>query len=296
MLEIKLIVCPIDFSEFSIRAYQYALSLAEHYRAKLVAHHIVELWRYPYAEYVAAQGNYAEFCRALREGGREKLQEFVKNHTHDQIEPELAVHEGTAPDSILSFAQERKTDLIVMGTHGRRGYDRMVLGSVTNRVMRTAPCPVVAICKPPHESTAAGEERHRVHHLHRILFCTDFSENSERALNYAISATAEYNSELTLLHVLEGTPTSSKMEEAIATTTQQLDKLIPEEGRKTLKIKTAVRIGKPYQEIIQLALEAQIDLVVLGVHGRGALDLAVFGSTTNRVLQLGPCPVLAVPV
>jgi nucleotide-binding universal stress UspA family protein len=296
MLEIKLIVCPIDFSEFSIRAYQYALSLAEHYRAKLVAHHIVELWRYPYAEYVAAQGNYAEFCRALREGGREKLQEFVKNHTHDQIEPELAVHEGTAPDSILSFAQERKTDLIVMGTHGRRGYDRMVLGSVTNRVMRTAPCPVVAICKPPHESTAAGEERHRVHHLHRILFCTDFSENSERALNYAISATAEYNSELTLLHVLEGTPTSSKMEEAIATTTQQLDKLIPEEGRKTLKIKTAVRIGKPYQEIIQLALEAQIDLVVMGVHGRGALDLAVFGSTTNRVLQLGPCPVLAVPV
>jgi nucleotide-binding universal stress UspA family protein len=296
MLEIKLIVCPIDFSEFSIRAYDYALSLAEHYRAKLVAQHIVELWRYPYAEYVAAQGNYAEFCRALSEGGKEKLREFVKKHTRDQIQPELAVHEGTAPDSILSFAQERKADLIVMGTHGRRGYDRMVLGSVTDRVMRTAPCPVVAICKPPHESTVAGEERHRVHHLNRILFCTDFSENSERALNYAISAAAEYNSELTLLHVLEGTPTSSKMEEAIATTTQQLDKLIPEERRKTLKIKTTVRIGKPYPEIIQLALEAQIDLVVMGVHGRGALDLAVFGSTTNRVVQLGPCPVLAVPV
>jgi nucleotide-binding universal stress UspA family protein len=296
MLEIKLIVCPIDFSEFSIRAYDYALSLAEHYRAKLVAQHIVELSRYPYAEYVAAQGNYAEFCRTLREAGKEKLREFVKNHTHDQIEPELAVHEGTAPDSILSFAQERNADLIVMGTHGRRGYDRMVLGSVTNRVMRTAPCPVVAISKPPHESTAAGQERHRVHHLNRILFCTDFSENSERALNYAISAAAEYNSELTLLHVLEGTPTSSKMQEAIATTTQQLDKLIPEERRKALKIKTAVRIGKPYQEIIQVVLEAQIDLVVMGVHGRGALDLAVFGSTTNRVVQLGPCPVLAVPV
>jgi nucleotide-binding universal stress UspA family protein len=295
MLEIKLIVCPIDFSEFSIRAYDYALSLAEHYRAKLVAQHIVELSRYPYAEYVAAQGNYAEFCRTLREAGKEKLRGFVKNHTHDQIEPELAVHEGTAPDSILSFAQERNADLIVMGTHGRRGYDRMVLGSVTNRVMRTAPCPVVAISKPPHESTAAGQERHRVHHLNRILFCTDFSENSERALNYAISAAAEYNSELTLLHVLEGTPTSSKMQEAIATTTQQLDKLIPEERRKALKIKTAVRIGKPYQEIIQVALEAQIDLVVMGVHGRGALDLAVFGSTTNRVVQLGPCPVLAVP-
>jgi hypothetical protein len=69
-----------------------------------------------------------------------------------------------------------------MGTHGRRGYDRLVLGSVTNRVMRKTPCPVLAICKPPHESGAAatGEERAHVHHLNRILFCTDFSENSER--------------------------------------------------------------------------------------------------------------------
>src|ERR1700758_770423 len=189
MLEIKLILCPIDFSEFSIRAYHYAQSVAEHYRAKLVAQHIVELSRYPYSDYVASQGDYAEFCRALQEGGKEELREFVQNQTQGDIQPELVVHEGAAPDSILSFAQAQKTDLIVMGTHGRRGYDRVVLGSVTNRVMRRAPCPALAICKPPHESAAEGEERHHVHRLQRILFCTDFSENSHRALNYAISAT-----------------------------------------------------------------------------------------------------------
>jgi nucleotide-binding universal stress UspA family protein len=143
---------------------------------------------------------------------------------------------------------------------------------------------------------ASGKERGRVHHLSRILFCTDFSENSERALNSALSVRAEYDAELILLHVLEGVPSSAKMEEAVATAMEQLDKLIPPEGRKTVKIKTAVRIGKPYQQIIQLAQEAQIDLVAMGVRGRGALDLAVFGSTTYRVLQLGPCPVLAVPV
>ncbi len=300
MLEIKLILCPIDFSEFSTRAYRYALSLAEHYRAKLVAQHIVELSRYPYADYVASTGDYAEFCRVLREGAKEQLQEFVKNHTHDQIHPELLVHQGAAPDCILSFAQAQKTDLIVMGTHGRRGYDRLVLGSVTDRVMRRAPCPVLAICKPPHEpmaaDMAAGEERGHVHHLSRILFCTDFSENSEKALNYAISATAEYGAELTLLHVLEEVPSPAKTEAAIATATEQLDKLIPSEERKTLKIKTAVRRGKPYQQIIQLVLEAQIDMVTMAVRGRGAVDLAVFGSTTYRVLQLGPCPVLAVHV
>ena len=70
MLEIKLILCPIDFSEFSVRAYQHALSLAEHYRAKLVAQHVVELWRYPYAEYAASPGDYERFSQALREGGK----------------------------------------------------------------------------------------------------------------------------------------------------------------------------------------------------------------------------------
>jgi nucleotide-binding universal stress UspA family protein len=296
MLEIKLILCPVDFSEFSIRAYHHTLSLAEHYGAKMVALHIVELSRYPYADYVAATGDYAEFSRTLREGGQLRLEAFVKTHSHHTIQPELVVHEGTAPDCILSHAEKNSADLIVMGTHGRRGYDRVVLGSVTNRVMRRASCPVLATCEPQHESGTEGHEASHVHRLDRILFCTDFSENSERALSYAISATDEYGAELTLLHVLEDTRNPSKAAEALATVTQQLDKLIPSQIRKALKIKTAVRVGKPYQQIIELALESQTDMIVMGVRGRGALDLAVFGSTTYRVLQLGPCPVLAVHV
>lgn len=294
MLEIKLILCPIDFSEFSVRAYRYALSLAQHYRAQVVAQHIVEIWRYPSVGFVAYAHLYDEFCQAVRQSGTEQLQQFVKNHTHDQIHPELVVQLGVAPDSILSFAQARKTDVIVMGTHGRRGYDHLMLGSVTDRVMRSAPCPVLAVSQPPHDSMATGEQRS--HRLNRILYCTDFSENSERALNYAISATEEYDAELTLLHVLEEVQSPAKSEHAIAAATEQLDKLIPPEKRKTLKIKMAVRIGKPYRQVIQLALEAQIDMVTMGVRGRGALNLAVFGSTTYRVMQLGPCPVLAVPV
>jgi nucleotide-binding universal stress UspA family protein len=293
-LKIKLILCPIDFSEFSVTAYQHALSVAEHYRAKLVAQHIVELWRHPAADFVASAGLYEEYSQALRESGKEQLKEFVKKHTNDEIQPELVVQTGVAADSILSFAQLQKADVIVMGTHGRRGFDRLMLGSVTDRVMRTAPCPVLVASKPPQGSVAVGKERGHVHHLSRILFCADFSENSEGALKYAISATAEYDAELTLLHVVEGVPSQAETEEAMAAAAERLDKLIPLEGRKTLKIKTAVRIGKPYAQIIQLALETQIDLVTMGVRGRGALDVAVFGSTTYRVMQLGSCPVLAV--
>lgn len=295
-MEIKRIHCPVDFSEFSIRAYHHALSLAEHYRAKLVAQHVVEISRYPYADYAATAGDYADFRRALREGGEEQLREFVKKHAHDQVHSEIMVHEGTAADCILSFAQKQEADLIVMGTHGRRGYDRLVIGSVTDRVMRRTSCPVLAICKPMPDSAPEIQEPGHVHHLNRILFCTDFSENSERALNYALSATDEYRAELTLLHVLEEVPSPDKMERAIATASEQLDKLIPAQQRKTVNIRTAVRVGKPYREIIRLATEAQVDLVAMAVRGRGALDLAVFGSTTYRVLQLGPCPVLAVHV
>src|SRR5258705_11190646 len=98
MPEIKLILCPIDFSEFSVRAYQHALSLAEHYRAKLVAQHVVELWRYPYADYAASLADYERFRQALRAAGQEQLEEFVKNHNHDEIQPQLVVQQVMPAD------------------------------------------------------------------------------------------------------------------------------------------------------------------------------------------------------
>ena len=296
MLEIKLILCPIDFSEFSVRAYRHALSLAEHYRARLVAQHVVELWRYPSLGFDASADLYDGFCEAMRENGMEQLQKFVKDHHYGEVRPELVVQEGMAADFILAFAEAQKADVLVMGTHGRRGYDRLMLGSVTDRVMRRSPCPVLAVNKLPEDLTTAGAAPGHGHRLRQILFCTDFSENSERALSYALSATAEYDAELTLLHVLEEAPSHAKTDAAIAAATERLDKLVPAEAGKTLKIKTVVRIGKPYKQIIQYAQEKQVDVVAMGVRGRGALDLAVFGSTTYRVMQLGPCPVLAVQI
>jgi len=295
MLEIKLILCPVDFSEFSVRAYRHARSVAQHYRAHLVVLHIVELWRYPSLSFVPAGTAYDETCQALCEKGKQELQELVKSNTIAEGSlPELVVEQGNAADSILTFATKLGTDAIVMGTHGRRGYDRMMLGSVAERVMRNAPCPVLVVNKPPDDLSTASTEAGQEHRLHRILFCTDFSENSEQALNYAISATTEYDAELSLLHVLE--EKSAKTDEVIAAATQQLERLIPAEVRKRLNTRFAVRVGKPYEQIIQFAKEAHPDIVAMGVRGRGSLDLAVFGSTTYRVIQLGPCPVLAVHI
>ncbi len=289
MADIRRILCPTDFSEFSDIAFRYALSIAQHYGSKLFVEHVVELWQHPEAAFVPAH-YYVEFRSHLLHKGEEELQRFVKNHANNGFRPEPVVEQGIAADAILALAEAEEVDLIVMGTHGRRGFDRLMVGSVTERVLRKASCPVLAVHKPSRDFLSLREQDPV--RLNRILFCTDFSENSRQALSYALSLTAEYNAELALLHVLKDIPGVSVIDEAIAM--EQLDNLIPPEKLKAGRIRSMVRKGSAYEQIIQFSLETQPDIVIMAVRGRGSLNLAVFGSTTYRVIQLGPCPVLAV--
>jgi nucleotide-binding universal stress UspA family protein len=291
-MQLKSILCPIDFSDFSVAAYQHALSLAEYYKARIVALHIVELWKYPFADYAAQEADYAKFSRALNEGGHAKLQRFMREYSQGRVEPELMVHQGSAAKCILSIAEKESIEVIVMGTHGRGGFDRLVLGSTTDRVVRKAVCPVLIVSKASH--TALCTEPDGRHRLKRILCCTDFSHHSERARGYAISLAAEYGAELTLLHVAERCQDLAKMDAIIAERTQELDKLLSETERKNLKVKLVVKSGKPYEEIVRHATDDQASLIIMTARGGDAVDRAVFGSTTYRVIQLGPCSVLAI--
>lgn len=294
MPQIKQILCPVDFSEPSARAYDSAQSLARHYQARLFLQHVVDLILPSYAYYADAI-YITEVFQTIREGAQKQLQDFAKLHARCGVQPECLVSEGGVTESILSFAAVQKVDLIVMGAHGLKGVDRAALGSVTAKVLRKAWCPVL-VNRRPKQAFAAPEATQASIRLHRVIFCTDFSDPARRALDYALSVAAEYDAEITLLHVSEDVQTLANIQEAIAMVTKQLDKLIPTEGGKAGKIKTMVRIGKAYEQIIQFALEIQADLLIMAVRGRNALDLAVFGSTTYRAIQLGPCSVLAVRV
>jgi len=238
--------------------------------------------------------SYERICQQLRADAEEKLQQFAECHARTEIRPQCFVQDGWVTDLILSQAEERAANLIVMGTHGLRGIDRLMLGSVTERVLRRARCPVLAVRKPAHHVISSVHDPEPVH-LRKMLLCTDFSDHAHRASEYAVSMAKEYGAELTLLHVLEDMPRSTDLESAEKVAKQMEESIVPK-AREGCIVKVMVRIGKPYQQIIQLALEAQTDLVVMGVHGRGALDTAIFGSTAYRVIQLGPCPVLAVHI
>jgi nucleotide-binding universal stress UspA family protein len=293
MLKIERILCPVDFSECSARAYDYAYSLALRYKAKLCVEHVIELVTssYPYYNFPDIAGN--NIYWDLSQATEERLREMVKQQSMNGLQAEMVVHKGFVPDSILAFAQDQRADLIVMGTHGRRGLDRLVMGSVAKSILRKATCPVLAVRKPAHDFINPSQGQDPVQ-LRKILVCTDFSKCAGAAVKYALSLAQEYDAELTLLHVLEVFPEYKSrmvMEEA----RRKLEALVPEDVRNWCTVKTSVRVdGKPYQEIIQVAVEEQSDVAILGVRGRSAVDLAVFGSTTDRVLQLGPCPVLAV--
>jgi nucleotide-binding universal stress UspA family protein len=289
---IERILCPVDFSAFSVRACDYASSLARHFGAKLFVQHVVEIWQYPSASFAATANDYDKFCASLVVEGKEQLQNFVKSHAENGVDPECVTSDGMAVDCILAFAEKQAIDLIVMGTHGTRGFERLMLGSVTEKVLRRARCPVLAVPEPSHDLPAPAPGEHPFE-LRRIIFCTDFSDSSNSALDYAISVADQCNAELTVLHVMEDIFNSPGAEDTL-NAYERLDALIPARAKTASTIKTAVRVGRAYREISQLARESGADLVIMTVHGRNALDDAVFGSTTYRVIQLGSCPVLTV--
>lgn len=293
MTRFQRILCPVDFSDFSSKAYEYARSLAKHYKAHLSLLNVVQplTVTYPYY-YMPAETTH--LYSELVDEARRQLGELAGKHASDAVQPELVVAEGFIADAILSFAEGQKVDLIVMGTHGRRGLDRLVIGSATERVLRSSPQPVLAVRKPAHDFVNPDQQQDPVS-LHKVLLCTDFSDSAQKAFGYAVSLASEYKGELTLFHVIEHDETSERLQSAQAALEKLKNSLAPGAGE-SCSVRTLVRAGKPYEEIIRLALEDRTDLVVVGVRGRNAVDLALFGSTTHRVLQLGPCPVLTVRI
>ena len=291
-MKLERILCPLDFSEFSARAFDYAQSLARHYHAKLLVEHIVQLAFSTYPTYIHPDV-VERVSLGLRTGAQEQLEDFVRSHTRNGFPIQSFLREGEITDNILAVAEAEAVDLIVMGTHGRHGLDHLLLGSVTEKVLRKAHCPVLAVRRPAHEFVAPGDRGEPVH-LRKILICVDFSTYAERAVRYALSLAQEYHAELTLLHVLEETPASKDLTAVTSEVVQKLEVLLPLDTPAGSRIKTRVLAGKPYEEIVRCAREEETDLVIVGVRGRNVLDLALFGSTTHRVIQQGPCPVLAV--
>ena len=211
---------------------------------------------------------------------------------------EIVLAEGVPAKQIVRHAEEMPADLLAMGTHGHGGFERLFLGSVTEKVIRSVRCPVLTV-PPPAGPPAPGRA------LFKTILCPlDFSDSSLQAAEYALSLAKEADARLILLHVIdsffEEPPDSADAhfdsdayrkfleERAMA----RLRAVVPEDARTWCKPEERIVYGKAHREILRVAAEVGAEAILMGVHGRGVIDRMLFGSTTHNVIRQAPCPVL----
>lgn len=299
MITIRHVLCPTDFSEFSARALAYARALATWYGSSITSVHVYPFIPPPPSE-VQGYGRQVVLEAGLRERLLREMRRELEPAKDAGLPTEAVLLEGDPVREIVRCAREKLTDLMVLGTHGRGGFERLFLGSVTEKVLRKAPCPVLTV--PQHADRVAGRAAPVFRH---ILCPVDFSEPSLRALEYAFALAKEANAAITLFHSTEamaepGTPESLTFNvpefrrELETQARARLEGLVPAGAADWCRPAVMVTSGKAWRDILALADERQADLVVMGVVGRGALDLMLFGSTTHHVVRQATCPVLTV--
>lgn len=268
------ILVPIDFSEISAHALRAASLLQEHCgHAEVIAMYANWFEAPPYF----TSGRLDELQKEFRESlhlAEESLGEFVRS-TLGSIPGavQLRVIEALPADGIRQLATLEKADLIVMGTHGRSGLNRWMLGSVAERVLRESPTPVLTVRSAPHAP------------IRRVLCPVHDTELSRRALTLAAGISACFDASLTVFHVKE--PSG-------ANPVADLCSWVPKEERTRCDIRELVRHGDASEEIVKLATEEPYDMVVLGAPRRRFFDGMVLGTTTLRTVRHAPCPVLTV--
>lgn len=298
MLQIQKILVPHDFSDFSEHAMRYALKVASTCEAEL---HLV------FAEVLYGddapppeRSKETSFARALRDLGLSvDLERGVAHYEDTEITIVHRIIRDVAPaPALVNYADDEDIDLIVMSTHGRRGLRRLLLGSVANEVLRTAPCSVLTVRKPGAADDVPGTVR-------SILVPIDFSKYSKAALRTAKAFAKLADARLDLLHVIEDDlhpafytiaaqsiyDIDPEIDQKAIAEMRQMDEGTPEDGVKT---DYHVRDGHAARTIIDFAEEVGSDLIIMSTHGLRGLEHFFMGSVAEKVVRRASVPVLTV--
>ncbi len=296
MLAIRRILVAVDFSEFSRRALDLAFAVAARYGAEITALHVTAASLPPTAAFPHVPPLFPMDPKLL-EQLRAELASFVAPSRTPDVPVRTVVVEGSAVGRIVLEAEELKADLIAMGTHGVGGFERWVLGSVAEKVLRKAPCPVLTVTRARREAFPLDPGR-----FGEVVCALDLSDGSKRTLAHAASLAQASGAHLTLLHVLEDAPQAEAaiMQAGLDMAAYRAQRC--QEARNRLRSiaegvcihEEIVAAGSPHHEILRLAEERRAGLVVVGVHGRRMLDFFHFGSTAHHVVRGAPCAVLTV--
>jgi nucleotide-binding universal stress UspA family protein len=277
-----------DFSAAANLAMPYAAGLARSFGAKLYALHVQEPANY------ALPPEIWQTVQLTREKEGQILRQAVR-HDFPEVTTELLVGEGGVWLAIETAIKKYKIDLVVVGTRGRTGVEKILLGSQAEEVLRRATCPVLTV--GPGAQSKEGQRGK----IASILYASNFGAASLAAAPLAVSLAEEYQAKLTLLHVIENRKANDLAiaEEFGESSERVLRALVPDEARFWCAPHFMVEQGVPEDKILETAHRVHADLIVLGSHKpegmRGAAThLSI--ATVHKVVANANCPVLSVPV
>lgn len=286
-----------DLSTSAERAEAYACTLAASWGATLTVMSVLEFPPGLNPEYPVNRLYLAELMKQATQG----LVDVNERTSARGVVVQTRIATGIPSEEVLAVARAEGTDLIVVGTLGKTGVEHVLLGSTAERIIRTAPCPVLAVRSARSTADHGGGKQSPVD-LGRLLVPIDFSDCSLDALEYAVILAQRAKASLTLLHVLEPVsygldftfPHPDKRERIREELISRLKGLVSSLASDQVTADYLLRGGLPNDSILEAAKTGSADLIVMGTHGRRGLSHAMYGSVAESVLRQSHCPVLTV--
>ncbi|MGB6429743.1 MAG: universal stress protein [Candidatus Acidiferrales bacterium] len=290
-ITLKNILFLTDFSEPSQAALPFAVAMAREFGATIHALHVLAPDAYLYG--CATPETVALALEAQEEAGEAEIQLVaaqIENVPHD-----VAVTRGVGVwPAVEQAIADFNIDLIVLGTHGRTGIQKLLMGSVAEEIFRRSPVPVLTI------GPWARQGIHNAAKFHRLLFATNFSPEAMAAAPYAISLAEEHEARLILLNVIHervGDADRGRIQTSIAHLMYELHEIVPQDAELWCRPEAVVEYGEPAARILAAAKQRDADLIVLGVRdaaGRLGAATHLERATAHKVVAHATCPVLTV--
>jgi len=297
MTKIKKILVPTDFSANSESALKYAAMIATAFGSEITIYHVVALFNDDPANPEAYLKNLQKAI-SVSEEALDDRQTKLEHKGTLKVKTKVSRAISIA-DEILNYSKEGSFDLIIIGTHGRAGISRFLMGSVAERIIRHTSCPVISI-----------KDQHGEKDLHskikKIIVGVDFSEYSKQALTQAADFAKIFNARLEVMHVIEellhpsfyATGESSIFDlnpDLYKRSRKVLEDFAHETLAETTDLNVYVMEGRPHAEIVHFADSDQADLIVMATHGLSGLDHFLIGSNSEKVARKSNIPVLILP-
>lgn len=288
-LRFQRILCAVDFSAASLRALDLAIELAVLHGARI---HILHVIPRIVASILDIPITTSRWTAKQEDKAKRELPRLTERAESRGVPAQAEVRIGDIDVQILKTAADIGADLLAMGTHGRRGFERWAMGSVAERMLRHSPIPLLLTA---FSRNAAGSMA-----IRRILIPTDFSGGTGEAIQYGLTISAKTGASITLLHVINDRSAVVDWKESpdqTAAIQERLEALIPPPARGAQKVLSLVESGEPYRVILKAIKDSKASLVIINTHGHGFVHRVLIGNTADRVARGGVamCPMLLIP-